>query len=93
MTKSDYDYTIHTEEKTLSIVDLDRGNMSVTNDIENVVTEIAEFEQIDPAEYKIVYRDSQGCWDGWNHKKKSFIHLFSGSDTQALKELNQLIYA
>ncbi len=87
MAKADYDYTIHTENKTLAIVDLDKGGMSVTNDIECVVHEIAGIEQINPADYLIVYRDSQGCWDGWNHSDRSFVALFEKTSEEALLSL------
>lgn len=59
MTKSDYTYTI--EDGFLKIVDLDMGGMSVTNDIENVITEIGLSEDI--LNLRIIYQDSMGEWD------------------------------
>lgn len=59
--------------KMLLIVDKDAGSMSVTNDIENVVADISTHEGIDPTEYFIAYKDSQGDWDGWDAKTKSFF--------------------
>lgn len=73
--KSDYDYVVKKDEFLLAIVDKNLGGMSVTNNIENVVDEIANVEQINPEDYQIVYRDSQGEWDGWNHKTQEFIFL------------------
>lgn len=32
-------------------------------------------EKIDPADHMIIWRDSNGRWDGWNHTKKDFIVL------------------
>lgn len=49
--------------------------MSVTNNIENVIEEIEYKEQIDAKQYMIVYRDSDGTWDGWDEKKHDFISL------------------
>lgn len=69
--KSDFDWR-HVEifkdnraTTVIEIVDLDLGNMSVTNDIENVVTQIAtELPEDNPiTENAIIYRDSEGIWD------------------------------
>lgn len=46
--------------------------MSVTNDIENVVADIAANEGINPLEYTIIYRNSESNWDGWDAKTESF---------------------
>lgn len=59
MRKADYTYTI--ENGTVKIIDLNLGNVSVTNDAENVVTEIQSTTDIKGL--KIVYRDSDGNWD------------------------------
>lgn len=61
--------------KFLLIKDHDLGERSVTNDIENVVEDIAVHEGIDPKLYTIIYRDSSGRWDGWNHRSKRFFSL------------------
>lgn len=52
--------------KTLLIWDKDHGNITVTNDIENVVSDIAEHEGIGQESHAIIYRDSAGNWDGWD---------------------------
>ena len=62
-------------KKYLMIVDQDLGHMSVTNDIENVVADIAAVEHIDPKEHFIVYRDSKGRWDGWDATTEDFFPL------------------
>jgi hypothetical protein len=59
--------------KTLLIWDQNIGNISVTNDIENVVADIAKHEDINPAEYLIIYRDSEGRWDGWDAATQEFF--------------------
>jgi len=64
-------------QKILLIRDQTLGNMSVTNDIENVVGDIGTHEGIDPTEHMIIYRDSEGNWDGWDHKSQNFFFLRS----------------
>lgn len=51
------------------LVDLDRGNLSVTNDAEEVVSEILSLYPIDSV---IVYRDSAGSWDELLHDGFAF---------------------
>ena len=65
MMRADYSYSIH--DGTVYIKDENKGNKSVTNDIENVLQDI-EFIEGPLQNYKIIYRDSQGTWDrvcGW----------------------------
>lgn len=60
------------EKKYLLIVDQDSGGMSVTNDIENVVADISQHEGVDPLELTIIYKDSMGNWNGWDHESQDF---------------------
>jgi len=76
--------------KVLLIVDLDMGHMSVTNDIENVVDDIAFAENINPKDYLIAYRDSEGDWDGWDAKTNSF-YFFRGTQNEAIEEMKKQI--
>lgn len=76
--------------KVLLIVDLDMGKMSVTNDIENVIDDIAFAENIDPKEYLIAYRDSEGDWDGWDAKTNDF-YFFRGPQNEAIEGLKKQI--
>lgn len=62
-------------KKGIAITDLNQGQVSVTNDIENVVNEIAKIEGIDPTECTIVYKDAEGVWDGWDAKSERFVFL------------------
>lgn len=59
------DYTLQVDEsaKLIRIVDQDLGNMSVTNDLDRVLIDLAG--QIDGSldDYSITYRDSTGTWD------------------------------
>lgn len=65
MIKSDYTYRIDHEQRLISIIDLNQGNMSVTNNTENVLTEIRQNcgsgSLIEV--YEVVYNDSDGNWD------------------------------
>lgn len=73
MNKADYTYNI--KGNKLSIQDLNLGNMSVTNSIEDVVEEICKKNNLDPNILEIIYRDSDGHWDGWDHLTQTFIYL------------------
>lgn len=73
--RADYTYRINNEE-VLAIEDLNLGNMSVTNDIEAVLEEIKTKEKMSPEQFDsiiIVYKDSDGRWDGWNQKTNTFV--------------------
>lgn len=86
MTKADFHYEIlnFSGRDVILIEDLNRGNMSVTNDIENVVDEIAEGENLDPKDYMIVYADSAGSWDGWDATTKEFVPLVQNNWQNAI---------
>lgn len=54
------------------------AGLSLTNDIENVVADIMEMESIDEnaiAQYLVLYEDTEGRWDGWDHVRQEFILL------------------
>lgn len=82
------DYTYDIEDikgrNVVSIVDLNLGHMSVTNDIENVLVDIAERERITISDYMVVYRDSEGNWDGWSFETDWFVPLRSKSKEEAV---------
>jgi hypothetical protein len=62
--RSEFDYGV--KRKTLWIRDLG-GMKSVTNDIENVLTDIVADLGIEVVSSKrIIYQDSMGIWDGIN---------------------------
>ena len=64
MHKPDFTYEIDHSEKVVRIVDLNRGNMSVTNGAEYVLDEIVNREpDYDIRMYKFIYKDSEGQWD------------------------------
>lgn len=93
--KSDYEWKAN--ENLLQIVDLNTGGRSVTNDVENVINEIYEKlgEQI--KKFKIIYKDSEGIWDGinpvWGIKKCvecSFYHIGETDIELAIKKINRI---
>ncbi|HRN92989.1 MAG TPA: hypothetical protein PLS87_11255 [Ferruginibacter sp.] len=87
MAKADYTYALREMDgqKFICIIDQDRGNMSVTNNIEEVVDEILTKEKINSADHLIVYRDTDGSWDGWDHDHRAFVHLNSRDQYSSMK--------
>ncbi len=66
------------------ITDANQGQMSVTNDIENVVAEICRAEGIVADRSIIVYKDSEGTWDGWDSANNHFVSLGKDNHMHAL---------
>src|SRR6266481_1133934 len=75
--KTQADFTYSILGNVISIIDLDLGNRSVTNDIENVLCKIECYHQGSIAAFHIMYRDPEGIWDGinWDGKRASFFAL------------------
>lgn len=75
--RADFQYSLGIFDNLplLLIWDQDQGNMSVTNDIENVIADIALVEAINPKEHLIIYRDSEKQWDGWDALTQDFFHI------------------
>ena len=76
-------YIWGTMERLLYIVDENKGDKTVTNDIENVLEEIrAQFKQIAMMShfslmgFTIIYQDSDGYWDGVILKDDKFSGFF-----------------
>jgi len=61
--KSDYTYVIDHNQRLVTIIDLDKGNTSVTNNAENVLVEIRNSSGSLVEVYDIIYQDSSGMWD------------------------------
>jgi glutamate formiminotransferase len=64
MRKCKCDYTFNIIDDVLVIEDLNQGNMSVTNGAEDVITEIYQNIGENIKRYPIIYKDSEGIWDG-----------------------------
>ena len=87
--RSDYAYHINSKhgQQVLVIEDLNRGGMSVTNNAEAVIADIAY--EIGEGIYKlpIVYKDSEGRYDGINGEKlkfDTFYHIGATSEKDAV---------
>src|SRR5215469_18268496 len=76
------DFTYSMSTNVISITDLDLGNKSVTNDIENVLRKIEYWHQGSIATFRIMYRDSLAIWDGvqWDCRRASFFALQETDD-------------
>jgi hypothetical protein len=61
--RADFQLQVDEEAKMIRIIDEDLGNMSVTNDLEAVLCEVAFHVDASLDEYGITYRDSTGTWD------------------------------
>jgi len=82
-THADFKYSI--SGNAISIVDLNLGNRSVTNDIEYVLHRIEHFHQAPITGFHIMYRDSEGIWDGiaWDGQHASFFALRESEEGRA----------
>jgi hypothetical protein len=87
--KTDFTYSI--SGNIISVLDLNRGNRSVTNDVENVLRKIEHFHQAPIFGFQIMYRDSQGIWDGmaWDGQHASFFALRETEEGRARTKLLQ----
>ena len=83
------DFTYSMSPDAIAIVDLDLGNRSVTNDIERVLRQIEYWHQGPIKGYRIMYRDSEGVWDGvnWDGQRASFFALQETDEAVARKKL------
>lgn len=81
------------QDKVIWIVDLDNGFKSVTNDISNVLRDIKN-EIGTLSDFKIMYRDSLGIWDGVkadpeNLSRVSFYSLNVKDQSKAISKILQ----
>jgi hypothetical protein len=76
--RSDFEY--YFEDDILKIIDLDLGNITVTNDIENVLTDIRKIEGDKILTHRIQYMDSEGNWDfvtpTWDGLVCNYVRFF-----------------
>lgn len=68
MIASDYEI-VEVTDTHVSLIDLDLGNKSVTNDAEAVVREVTKLH----GDRRIAYRDSDGSWSELRHNGQTFI--------------------
>lgn len=74
------------EDLLCDFSDTNSPYMTVTNNIENVLKEIQVNNKIDLKEHIVIYKDSQGIYDGWNTNLDCFYTL-----KQALSEGEALL--
>lgn len=82
--KYKWEIILHKDRRVLCLTDLNVG-MSLTNNIEEVIEELKKELPAFPT--KIIYKDSEGSWDGWSDERQKFILLFADSKKQALDEI------
>jgi hypothetical protein len=89
VSEANFKYTIRGD--VISIVDLDLGCKSVTNDMENVLRRIEYYHQGSIARFSIIYRDSKGIWDqvNWDGEQVSFSPLDKTDQKRARDKLCQ----
>jgi len=89
--KADYDLTIKQIENGkiyIIIRDEDLGNISVTNDMENILLDL--FEHVKKSSIEaIIYRDSRGIYDGVELLENGFKFYPIGekSESQAIHKV------
>lgn len=59
--------------------------VTVTNDIENVIADIATSEEIDPKDYLFLYKDGEGRWDAWDAEYNDFVILGERNSLDAIE--------
>lgn len=97
MRTSNSDYIWNTSGNVLLIQDLDQGRMSVTNDIENVLSDLQKSIGDSIKSMDIIYRDSNGVWDGviaeWGVSRCTdarFYHIGETNKDNAIQKINKL---
>ena len=87
--KTHADFTYSLSGNVISIVDLNLGNRSLTNDIESVLRKIEHYHQGSIVGFNIMYRDSEGVWDGihWDGEHASFFSLREIEERRAREKL------
>ncbi len=78
MSRADYIHSLEMYKNKVDCIvieDLNLGNTSVTNDIENVIKEICHLENVVKEQFMIVYADSTGQWDGYDATTNEFVGL------------------
>ena len=86
--KANSDYIYFIKGKVLIIEDSDLGNLSVTNDIQNVLTAI--HNDLDFLPETIIYKDSEGNFDGVEHEQGKFIKFYSVNESELEKALEKV---
>lgn len=88
--KQQSNFTYHFKKGVLVILDLNLGGKSVTNDIENVLHFIFDLEEqkiamlgsAQPMIGTIIYRDSEGIYDGITVNADGTVRFYSLGETK-----------
>lgn len=93
--KSDFTHHLETYEgrEVIAIEDLNLGNMTVTNNIENVVDCISKMEHINPANFIVVYNGTDGYWDGWDVIAQKYVLLSEDTWKDAVTKYIQMQFS
>jgi hypothetical protein len=88
--EAEFSYTV--DQGILKVVDLSLGANSVTNDAEKVLSKIAQWHPGSITDYRIMYRDSLGIWDGpeWDGPEVRFFPIRETDERAAERRLKQL---
>ena len=86
--KTNSDYVYYLKGKVLIIEDSDLGNRSVTNDIQNVLQAIKTDLEFLPE--VVIYRDSEGNFDGVDHEQGKFLKFYPVNETDLEKALEKV---
>lgn len=78
--KCSYTYSVvrHRGYLILVLVDANDGSLSLTNGIEDVIDELRL--NLIPFPDFVIYKDTDGAWDGWDYKGNDFIFIFLNTD-------------
>lgn len=82
-----FDYNLDTYKGNKVMYITDQGgptDLTVTNDIENVIADICAREEIKASDYIILYKDGEGNWDAWDAEYENFIILGENNSLDAL---------
>lgn len=90
--RASFEYEV-SEDNIIQIIDLDRGK-TVTNDIEQVLRDIAQEQNHPLTGHEVVYRDTDGSWTGVeltaNGTFGRFYALNVTSQEQAVARVRQM---
>lgn len=82
------DYTCTIADNVIA----DQGNRSVTNDIDNVVADIKGELANDLSGHAIIYRDSQGVWDGVMLDESGSVSFYGLEERDQSKAAARLLH-
>lgn len=73
MEKLDHKYQIYPYKRILVVLNLDLGNHPVVSKIDKVLKQIGSDAKIFISDYKVIYKDSKGLWNGYDILNNRFI--------------------